>query len=73
MDPLLYSYANTMQQLSIGLTTLYKLIDTGQLTRVHIGRRSLITAESLEAYVNSLKATPEAAPVKTRPRQKAPR
>jgi excisionase family DNA binding protein len=49
MDPLLYSYAETMHQLGVGLTTLYKLIDTGQLKRVNIGRRSLITAESLDA------------------------
>lgn len=57
MDPLLYSYAEVMQQLCVGLTTVYKLIDTGQLKRVTIGRRALVTAESLEAYVNSLKGS----------------
>jgi excisionase family DNA binding protein len=32
-------------------TTVYKLVDEGQLDLVKIGRRSFITAESLERYV----------------------
>jgi excisionase family DNA binding protein len=56
-DRLLYSYDEVMHQLNIGRTTLYVLIDTGQLVRVNIGRRAPITAESLETYVDSLKGS----------------
>ena len=41
----------------IGLTTYHKLINDGELERVHIGRRAFITAESLHAYVNRLRDT----------------
>jgi excisionase family DNA binding protein len=54
-DRMLYSYDEAMHKLGIGRTTLYGLIDTGQLVKVNIGRRGLITAESLVAYVDSLK------------------
>jgi excisionase family DNA binding protein len=56
-DRLLYSYDEVTQQLNIGRTTLYMLIDTGQLVKVTIGRRALITAESVAAYVDSLKGS----------------
>jgi excisionase family DNA binding protein len=56
-DRLLYHYDEVMHQLNIGRTTLYTLIDSGQLVKVSIGRRALITAESLTAYVDSLKGT----------------
>ncbi len=56
-DRMLYSYDEVMHKLGIGRTTLYGLIDTGQLVKVNIGRRGLITAESLVAYVDSLKGT----------------
>lgn len=38
----------------IGHSTIYALIDKGELVKVNIGRRSFITAESLAAYVNRL-------------------
>jgi excisionase family DNA binding protein len=57
-DRMLYPYDEVMHKLGIGRTTLYSLIDTRQLVKVTIGRRALITAESLTAYVNSLKGTP---------------
>jgi hypothetical protein len=38
----------------IGQTTLYELMKT-DLERVHIGRRTFITAESLAAYINRLR------------------
>lgn len=34
--------------------TVYKLVNEGQLTKVNIGRRGFITAESLAAYVDRL-------------------
>lgn len=56
-DRMLYSYDEVTQQLNIGRSTMYGLIDTGQLVKVTIGRRALITAESLTAYVDSLKGS----------------
>jgi len=38
----------------IGRTTLYELIATGRLTKVNIGRRSFITAKSIDTYVETL-------------------
>ena len=38
----------------VSRTTVYKLVDDQELTRVNIGRRSFITAESLVAYVDRL-------------------
>jgi predicted DNA-binding transcriptional regulator AlpA len=40
----------------IGRTTLYELIATGHLTKVNIGRRSFVTAKSIDTYVDSLTA-----------------
>jgi hypothetical protein len=37
-------------------TTLYELVDRGELVKVNIGRRAFITAESIAAYVERLKA-----------------
>jgi hypothetical protein len=38
----------------IGLTLLYKLIDTGSVQRVKIGRRAFVTQASVDAFVASL-------------------
>jgi predicted DNA-binding transcriptional regulator AlpA len=38
----------------IGHTTLYDLINHGELLKVNIGRRGFITSESLAAYVDRL-------------------
>lgn len=54
MDRMLYPLDEVMHKLGIGRTTLYELIDSGELCRVNIGRRALITAESLVAYVDRL-------------------
>ncbi|CAN5150618.1 hypothetical protein BH09ACT8_BH09ACT8_59160 [soil metagenome] len=40
----------------IGQTTVYELIKSGSLTKVNIGRRGFITAESIAAYVDRLSA-----------------
>jgi len=40
--------------LGVGRSTIYILVGEGKLSRVHIGRRSLIDAASLERYVESL-------------------
>jgi hypothetical protein len=38
----------------IGHTTIYDLINRGELLKVNIGRRGFITSESLAAYVDRL-------------------
>lgn len=38
----------------IGLTTIYKLVNEGELQKINIGRRSFITADSIEAYIGRL-------------------
>lgn len=54
-DRMLIPYDEAMQALGgIGRTTLFELINGGQLERVNIGRRGFITTTSLTAYVDSL-------------------
>lgn len=38
----------------IARSTLYGLVNAGHLTKVNIGRRGFITADSIDAYVESL-------------------
>lgn len=38
----------------VSRTTVYNLVNEGELTKVNIGRRGFITAKSLEAYVDRL-------------------
>jgi len=58
---MLVPYGEAMQALGgIGRTTLFELINGGQLERVNIGRRGFITTKSLTAYVDSLSETADA-------------
>ena len=54
MERVLYSIGDAVEQLGIGRTMAYALMKRGDLTAVKIGRRTLITAESLAAYVERL-------------------
>lgn len=38
----------------IGKTKLYDLVNSGDLTKVNIGRRGFITRKSIEAYVDRI-------------------
>ncbi|WP_073378304.1 helix-turn-helix domain-containing protein [Nocardiopsis flavescens] len=40
--------------LSLGTTTVKKLIATGQLPSVRVGRRRLVPRSALETYINRL-------------------
>lgn len=44
----------------IGRTTIYALIKRGELTQVHVGRRTFLTTESLTCYVDRLSETASA-------------
>ncbi|WP_285730232.1 helix-turn-helix domain-containing protein [Nocardiopsis sp. ATB16-24] len=48
-----YSVQETAHALSLG-TTVKKLIATGQLPSVRVGRRRLVPRSALEAYINRL-------------------
>ena len=50
----LYPIEETAGVLGVGRTTVYGLVDKGELQLVHIGRRGLITADSLDAYIERL-------------------
>ncbi|WP_095013394.1 helix-turn-helix domain-containing protein [Tsuneonella mangrovi] len=51
MEKLLVSILNAADALSVGRTTVYELMRTGQLDTRKMGRRRLITAESLRRLV----------------------
>ena len=53
---LLYGIRRTAEMLDCGRTAVYGLVRRGDLTMVKVGRRSLITAASLGAYVKGLTA-----------------
>ena len=47
MDPLLVSVQEAARMLGIGRTSIYQLINSGELQTMKLGRRRLITIESL--------------------------
>lgn len=46
-----YTIAEACQATGLGRTKLYELIDQGRLERRKIGRRTLITGDSLERLI----------------------
>jgi excisionase family DNA binding protein len=53
-EPLLYSISDTCRMLSIGRTSVYKLMDEGELVPVKLGKRLMIPRERLIAFVDKL-------------------
>ncbi len=51
---LLVSVPETLYQLSISRSRLYELIDSNDLVQVKIGRRTLITQQSISDFVDRL-------------------
>ncbi len=52
----LYAIADAAESLGISRSTMYELAGAGEVATVKIGNRRLVTAESLEAYLERLKA-----------------
>ncbi|WP_417618123.1 helix-turn-helix domain-containing protein [Parasphingorhabdus sp.] len=52
MEPQLVSIAVSCQLLSLGRTTIYRLISQGQLETVKIGRRTLVKMESIKFLIS---------------------
>lgn len=48
MEPVSISIAETQKVTGLGRTTIHRLINEGQLERVKVGARSLITVESIK-------------------------
>jgi excisionase family DNA binding protein len=59
--PLALTVRNACALSGIGRTLLYKLIDTGQLRRVKVGKRTLIPFDDLQKLVAPREANGEAA------------
>ncbi len=53
---LLVAIPEACERLQLGRSTVYRLMDSGELPSVSIGRRRLIPAAALEAYVDGLTA-----------------
>jgi excisionase family DNA binding protein len=51
---LVYSVTEAAALLSVGRTTVYQLIGSGELRSVKIGTRRLVARRDLEAYVQAL-------------------
>ncbi len=58
LKPIYVSISEAMRLLGIGRTKLYDLIRYGDVARVHIGSKSLISVESIERYAASLREAP---------------
>lgn len=54
MEKLLVSITDAAKALSVGRTSIYELIRSGQLQTRKMGRRNLITAQSLRRLVGEL-------------------
>ena len=51
-SPLLYTIEQTRELLACGRNTVYNLVNRNELTMIKMGRRSLITDESIREYVD---------------------
>lgn len=51
LRPFGYSLANAATKLGVGRSTIYKLIEKGEITRFYIVGKPMITDASLVAYV----------------------
>jgi excisionase family DNA binding protein len=60
-DRLLLTPEEAAKVLRVGRTTVYALMKSGRLRRVHIGRSCRLTRAELERYVNRLES-PQAGP-----------
>ena len=53
---LLFSMEEGWESTGLGRSTFLQLVREGRIETVRVGRRRLVTAEALEAFVASLKA-----------------
>lgn len=51
LEPLGYSIKDACRISSLGRTTIYSHIAAGRLKAIHVGRRTIVSAESLRALI----------------------
>jgi excisionase family DNA binding protein len=56
MEKIAVSVREASHLLSLGTTKIYELINLGQLTRIKVGRKSLITSASIFDFVENTEA-----------------
>lgn len=49
----LYTVAEVQRRLSVGRTTAYNLLATGQIPKVRIGRKLLVREQDLRRFIES--------------------
>lgn len=57
MNRLLYAIPDAADELSISARVMERLISDGEVETVKIGRRRLVPAEALTAYIDRLRAS----------------
>jgi excisionase family DNA binding protein len=55
-----YTINQTMNILGVGRTSIYKLVKSGELNALKLGRRTLIAASDIAALMNRLRKEAEA-------------
>ena len=69
MAPLTVTVATAKKISGLGNTKLWELIKEGQLQTVHVGRRTLITFQSLQALLTPSPSSQSQPPRRGRPRK----
>ncbi|MXO66668.1 helix-turn-helix domain-containing protein [Altericroceibacterium endophyticum] len=59
MKPLLINVSEFCRLLGLGKTKTYELISEQRIDTIKVGRRTLITMESVEAFIAQSKVEPE--------------
>ena len=58
-SPLLLDIPRACAQLGLSRASLYRLMQTGRLESVQVGRRRLVPTAALERFVDDLRSDPE--------------
>lgn len=53
LEPLLYGVADTCRLMGVSRDTVYRLLRSGDLALVKVGRGSLVPAESIRTFIES--------------------
>ena len=57
----LVSLADALKLVPVGQTKLYDLMNSGEITRIKIGRRSFVTSDSIDSFIDRLTVQAEQA------------
>lgn len=53
VEPIAVRIVDAAQMLGLGRSSVYKLIDTGEITTVKVGRARLVVVASLRAFIDT--------------------